>query len=122
MEFAPVDMEKVKERLTWDFDVKNEFKNREFRKEAGFTFVIDVWCGEPKVALYRIALNGSESIEIDRQPPLAMIVKAIEEQGGSPQKDGLYNINRELRTWIEENILAQGPGMSGPDPGKARRG
>lgn len=100
-----VDLEKVKERLTWDFDVKNEFKDRGFRKQAGFTFVIDVWCGEAKVTLYRIALNGSESIDLDKQPPQEMIVKAIEEQGGSAKKDGLYNINPEIRSWIEANIL-----------------
>lgn len=100
-----VDLEKVKERLIWDFDVKSEFKDRGFRKQAGFTFVIDVWCGVPKVTLYRIALNGSESIDIDQQPPQEMIINAIEEQGGSPKKDGLYNISPEIRSWIEVNIL-----------------
>lgn len=105
MEPYEVDLEKVRERLTWDFDVKNEFKDREFRKQAGFTFVIDVWSGEPKVTLYRIALNGSESIDLYKQPPEEMIVKAIEEQGGSPKKDGLYNINAEIRSWLEANIL-----------------
>lgn len=105
MQWAEVDLEKVKERLTWDFDVNNEFKNKEFRKKAGFTFVIDVWNGIQKVTLYRIALNGSESIDIDKQPPKEMIVKAIEEQGGSPKKDGLYNMNQEVRAWIEENVL-----------------
>ena len=105
MQWTEVDLEKVKERLTWDFDVNNEFKDRSFRKQAGFTFVIDVWCGEPRVTLYRVAVNGSESIEMDRQPPAEMIVKAIEEQGCSPGKDGLYNINREIRNWIEANIL-----------------
>ncbi len=105
MEPSEVDLEKVRERLTWDFDVKNEFKDREFRKRAGFTFVIDVWCGEPKVTLYRIALNGSESIDLYTQPPEEMIIKAIEGQGGSAKKDGLYNINAEIRAWVEANIL-----------------
>lgn len=106
MEWSQVDLEKVKERLIWDFDVKNEFKNSCFRKDTGYSFVIDVWRGVTKVTLYRIAQNGSESIEIDKQPPMEMIVKAIEEQGGSPKKDDLYNINPEIRAWIENNILA----------------
>lgn len=101
-----LDLEKIKERLDWDFDLKNEFKNRGFRKEACYTFVIDVWRGVVQVMLYRVALNGSETVEIDKQPPMEMIEKALAEQGGSIKKDGIYNVNREIREWLEANVLS----------------
>lgn len=100
-----LDLDKIKERLEWDYDLKNEFTNRKFRKQGCFTFVIDVWRGVTQVMLYRVAVNGSETVEIDKQPPLEMIEKALAEQGISPKKDGVYNVNQELREWLEANVL-----------------
>lgn len=96
---------KIKERLNWDFNVKKEFFDRKLRTQAGFAFVIDVWDGEVNVMLYRIAMNGSETLDIEKQPPAEMIEKALEEQGGSCKKNGLYNITPEIKAWLETNII-----------------
>lgn len=97
-------MDKVKRRLMWDFRIEDEgvnFKNR----RTGFAFVIDVIFGEPRLSLYHVTQFGSKCDGVDRQPPKELLLKSLAEQGGSLGKDGIYNINHELRLWIEEHIL-----------------
>lgn len=92
----------IKPLIDWDYDLNNDFKN----KEKGYTFVIDVFQAEPKLALYKFTPFMTKCDYLDQQPPLEMMIKALEEKdhGG---KDGVFNIDSALRTWIEDNILAE---------------
>lgn len=93
--------EKIKDKLIWDYNLKEEFKDR----RVGFAFAIDAWENPPKLALYTIKLNGTMGDILPVQPPDEMLVKALEEQGVKPGQGEYHAINTEIRRWIEENIL-----------------
>lgn len=90
----------IKALIDWDYDLENEFRN----KEKGYTFVIDVFSSEPKLALYKFTPYMTKCDYLDHQPPQKMMQKALEDQNASG-KDGVFKINPELRSWIESNIL-----------------
>ncbi|MCL6638956.1 MAG: hypothetical protein K6T80_04635 [Firmicutes bacterium] len=97
-------IEDVKKNLNWDFDVNKE--SLSLKRDAFFAFVIDVWEGRPQLVLYTVKRNGSTTDELEINPPREMLVKAVEEQGGSLKRSCLYNINAEIRGWIEKNLLS----------------
>jgi len=102
--FGKPDMEKVKRRLMWDFRVEDESANF-MERRTGYAFVVDVAFGEPRLSLYHITRFGSKCDDLDQQPPNELLLKALVEQGATLGRDGIYNINQELRLWIEEHIL-----------------
>ena len=95
--------EEVKKNVNWDFDVNKELYC--LKRDTFLAFVIDVFEGVPQLVLYTVKKNGSTTDELEINPPREMLVKAIEEQGGNLKKSCLYNINGEIRTWIEQNLL-----------------
>lgn len=98
------DFERVRRRIMWDFRLEDEailFKER----RTGYAFVIDVLDGKPRLALYHVTRFGSKTDYFDKQPPREMLIKALAEQGASVNRDGLYNINHDLRVWAEEHLF-----------------
>ncbi|MBE0465708.1 MAG: hypothetical protein IBX71_00570 [Candidatus Desulforudis sp.] len=88
----------------WDFRLEDEavlFRER----RAGYAFIIDVLGGTPQLALYHVTRFGSKTEYFGNQPPREMLIGALAEQGAGADSDGLYNINPELRLWIEQNII-----------------
>ncbi|MTI80913.1 MAG: hypothetical protein FH758_08520 [Firmicutes bacterium] len=93
-----MDIRSIQDKIQWEFNLYNEF-TRPRRK--GFSFVIDVYEGRPHLALYRIGLNCSSTEILDEQPPTIMLVEALIPQAGMVIKDGLYQIDENIREWIE---------------------
>ena len=91
-----------RENILWDFDLNSEFRGQ---RKTGFGFVIDVLEGTPKLARYQMRVNYSASTTLDTQPPRDMLVRAVYEQGGQLEEENLYQINQELQTWVEQNLL-----------------
>ncbi|CCO07102.1 DVU0772 family protein [Desulforamulus hydrothermalis] len=89
----------IKALIDWDYDFSQEFQNR----EKGYTFVIDAW-ESPKLALYKFTPFGIKCDHTDLQPPAEMLEAAI--RGQEANRERIYKINQELRTWIEEHILS----------------
>ncbi|ACV62665.1 hypothetical protein Dtox_1812 [Desulfofarcimen acetoxidans DSM 771] len=94
-------MDQIKNNLVWDFNVEKEFINR----KKGYGFVIDLRNCTPFLVLYKMAQYVSVSHNCPQQPPQELMLEALRERGVSLEESGLYNINSQLRTWIEENIL-----------------
>ncbi|MDO7786080.1 DVU0772 family protein [Desulforamulus aquiferis] len=92
----------IKALIDWDYDLNNDFK----KKEKGYTFVIDVWEAKPKLALYKFTPFMTKCDYLEKQPPLEMMMNALEEQGTNGS-DGVFKINPTLRNWIESNILEE---------------
>lgn len=93
--------EKIKDKLMWDFDVTREH----LESRTGFTFAIDVTDGQPRLAVFIKRTYSSKSETIRQQPPADMLQRAVQELGIDLHRDGLYNINAELRNWITDNLL-----------------
>lgn len=72
----------------------------------GYAFVIDVCDKNPVLAIYMIKKHLSKTQPLLDQPPREMMIKAVEEQGGNINHDCLFDINSELRNWLEENIFS----------------
>lgn len=96
-----INVKEIKDQILWDFDLKNEFKNR----PKGFAFVIDVYDKTPRLALYKVSAFISQTKPVDKQPPREMMVRAVEEQGGSLEDCDLFNVNEEIKNWVKENLL-----------------
>jgi len=94
---------RTKEEIIWNFSLANEFTGP---RQAGYTFVIDVFDNAAKLALYHIKMNYSKSTTLDMQPPKDLLEEALKEQNSSIHHDGLYPINGKIRTWIENTMLA----------------
>lgn len=90
----------LKPLIDWDYDINKEFRNR----EKGYTFVIDVWECEPKLALYKFTPFGTKCDHLDQQPPVEMLQAALKEQDVDA-KDGIFKITPAIRAWVEKNIL-----------------
>jgi len=99
--YEDIDYNKVKQNLILDFCLNKEFENR----QKGYAFVVDVYNKTPKLALYKVSKYSSRCDIIDRQPPRELLDKALAEQGGNLERSAMYDINNELRRWIEENLL-----------------
>ena len=96
-------IEEVRKNLNWDFDINKELYCLD--RDTFLAFLIDVHEGEPQLVLYTVKKNGSTTDELEESPPREMLVKAVEEQGGHLKKSCLYNINGEIRAWIEQHLL-----------------
>ncbi len=96
-----MDINKIKNNLSWDFKFDDEFKNR----ESGYTFIIDVLDGNALVSVYRYSPYGIKSEPLKEQPPLEMIKTALTNQGNESLNDGLFYIDKEIRNWLENNFL-----------------
>lgn len=97
-------LQQLKDSIIWDFHLKDEFINR----QEGNGFVIDVYQGMPRLALYKMKKHHSESALLQQQPPQELLESSLEEQGLVGAKDNLYNITPSVRLWIEANILKSG--------------
>ena len=95
------DAESVGKNICWDVDLEREFKGT---RPKGYTFVIDVCEGVPRLALYRMKPNYSTSTTLDKQPPRGLLEKAVGERGGL-DAENIYPINNQVRAWIEQNLL-----------------
>ncbi len=98
------DMDRVKRRLMWEFRVEDE-SARFSERRTGYAFIVDVAFGKPRLSIYHVTRFGSQCEDVEKQPPNELLLKALVEQGASLGKEGMYNINHELRLWIEEHIL-----------------
>ena len=98
------DFEKVKQNLIQDFCLAKESKDFETRQK-GYAFVIDVFNKNPQLALYKVSKYSSSCDILSQQPPREMLVKAVEEQGGTLENSAVFDINGELRQWVEDNLL-----------------
>jgi len=96
-----VNLNEIKDKILWDFKLKDEFKNR----PRGFAFVIDVYDNNPRLALYKLGPMLSSTKKVDRQPPREMLVRAVEEQGGSLEDSNLFDASEEVKNWVKENLL-----------------
>lgn len=99
--YDDIDYNKVKQNLIIDFCLGKEFESR----QKGYSFVVDVFDKKPQLGLYKISKYSSRCDIIGNQPPREMLEKAIAEQGGNLEKSTMYEINNELRQWIEGNLL-----------------
>ncbi|GBF34946.1 hypothetical protein DCCM_4066 [Desulfocucumis palustris] len=95
-------LEAIKDRIIWDINLKQEFKDE---RTVGYSFVIDVCDGNPQLALYRMKKRLSDSTILKEQPPKEILDKALEEQGITKPRDNIYNITTDVRKWIEDNLL-----------------
>ncbi|MFZ5634156.1 MAG: DVU0772 family protein [Bacillota bacterium] len=94
--------QEIEQKIIWDFKVGEEFKlNRE-----GYAFVVDVYEGNPKLALYKIKRYSSESNPVKKQPPEEMLAKCVADQGGDMKRGGLFNINAGIEKWIREELMS----------------
>lgn len=96
------DLSQVEENICWEVDLEREFMRP---RRTGYSFVIDLCDGIPRLALYRMKINHSTSTTLDRQPPRGLLVKAITSRDGSMSSDNIYPIDNEVRKWIEQNLL-----------------
>jgi|GEM_PF-3153754 hypothetical protein len=71
---------RTKEEIIWNFSLANEFTGP---RQAGYTFVIDVFDNAAKLALYHIKMNYSKSTTLDMQPPKDLLEEALKEQNSS---------------------------------------
>jgi len=94
----------IKGNILWDFRLEDEFKGE---RHNGYAFVVDVCDKKPRLALYMIKdrLSKTQTLQDKQQPPEEMMFRVVEEQGGNMNLDDLYNINEELRNWVENNLL-----------------
>lgn len=99
--YEEIDYQKVKQNLILDFCLGKEFENR----QKGYAFVVDVFNKMPQLGLYKISKYSSRCDIISNQPPREMLEKAVAEQGGNLERSAMYDINNELRQWVEENLL-----------------
>ncbi|WP_051688211.1 DVU0772 family protein [Desulfofalx alkaliphila] len=94
--------------IQWTFDLENEFKNK---RQVGITFVIDLYKGTPRLVLYRIGPYSSYTVTLEKQPPKDLLLQAVRNQCTTAcgdidvSHDGLYNIDDEIKSWIEDNYL-----------------
>lgn len=95
--------DEIKDSILWDFRLDDEFKNR----RIGYAFVIDVCNQNPVLAIYMMKKNLSKTQPLLDQPPRELMLKAVEEQGGNINHDRLFDINTELKHWLEGNIFNQ---------------
>ena len=95
--------DEIKDSILWDFRLDEEFKNR----RIGYAFVIDVCNQNPALAVYMMKKNLSKTQPLLDQPPRELMIKAIKEQGGNINLDRLFDINTELKHWLEGNIFNQ---------------
>lgn len=97
--------QEIKDHVLWDFRLENEFKGE---RRHGYAFVVDVCDGTPRLAIYMIKerLSKTQTLLEKHQPPREMLVRAVEEEGGNLNRDCLYNINAEIRDWLEENLFS----------------
>ncbi len=97
--------QEIKDNVLWDFRLENEFKGE---RRQGYAFVVDVCDGTPRLAIYMIKerLSKTQTLQEKHQPPREMLVRAVEEQGGNLNLDNIYNINAEIRGWLEENLFS----------------
>ncbi|WP_018086766.1 DVU0772 family protein [Desulfurispora thermophila] len=93
--------EKIKDKLLWDFDVTREHLD----PRTGFTFAIDVADRQPRLAVFIKRTYSSKSETTVVQPPAEMLLRATQELGIDLNRDGLYNINAELKNWIIDILL-----------------
>jgi len=96
--------QEIKGNILWDFRLEDEFKGE---RHNGYAFVVDVCDKKPRLALYMIKdrLSKTQTLQDKQQPPEEMMFRVVEEQGGNMNLDDLYNINEELRNWVENNLL-----------------
>lgn len=92
----------VKDNIYWDLDLRTEFRGA---RHTGYSFVIDVLDGQPRLALYQLKMNYSTSTTLSKQPPTGMLLDAVREQDGHIGENNLYHINGTIRTWIENHLL-----------------
>lgn len=97
------DAQRVRGKVYWDIDLEQEFKEP---RRTGYAFVIDVCDGIPRLALYCMKLSYSTSTTLHEQPPRRLLERAVTERGGNLGTENLYPVNREVRNWIEQNLLA----------------
>lgn len=93
----------MKGELQWDVDLEREFMQP---RRTGYTFVIDICDGVPRLAVYRIRSCYSASTTLEQQPPAALLERAVGGRGATMPADNLYPINDEVRSWIEQNLLS----------------
>lgn len=96
-----MDIERVAANIDWDFKLGDEFKTKHYL----FTFIVDLSNQKANLALYKVGPYSAKSEFMEMQPPQEMLLNALAEQGVNINQEGLYPVNRELRTWIEKNIL-----------------
>ncbi len=89
------------DKIIWDFKIGDEFKS----SLEGYAFVVDVYEGVPRLALYKIKKYSCESSPTKIQPPEEMLVSAVTGQGGDLKKGGLFQIDGEIKEWIKENLF-----------------
>lgn len=94
----------IKDSVLWDFRLEDEFKGP---RKNGYAFVIDVCDQQPRVAIYMIKerLSKTQTLLEKFQPPRDMLVRSVEEMGGNLNREALYNINSEVREWLEKNLF-----------------
>ncbi|MFA7468537.1 MAG: DVU0772 family protein [Desulfotomaculaceae bacterium] len=100
------DLSRVEENIYWDVDLDCEFMRP---RRTGYSFVIDLCDGIPRLALYRMQVNHSTSTTLDRQPPRGLLVQAVTSRGISMSADNIYPIDDKVRMWIEQNLLNATP-------------
>jgi len=103
----------VEENICWDVDLEREFIRP---RQTGYSFVIDLCDGIPRLALYCMKINHSTSTTLDKQPPRGLLEEAIAGRGGNKNNDNLYPINEEVRRWIEQNWLEKAGGIDQASP------
>lgn len=89
------------DKINWDFRIGDEFKNN----LEGYAFIVDVFEGVPRLALYKIKKYSCESSPTKVQPPREMLAAALARQGGDLKKGGLFQIDGEIKDWIRENLF-----------------
>ncbi|HBV97821.1 MAG: hypothetical protein JL50_02730 [Peptococcaceae bacterium BICA1-7] len=95
----------IESRVAWDFRVGDEFKRGQ---DGKFAFVLDIYEGEPKVALYKIKKYSCESNTIKQQPPSEMLLSAAKKEGADRVRHGIFNIDGEIEAWIRKNYFECG--------------
>ncbi|SFQ94910.1 DVU0772 family protein [Desulfoscipio geothermicus] len=95
--------QEIREQILWDFRLENENKDR----RLGYAFVIDVFEQTPRLALYIVKkhLSKTQTMQEEHQPPREMLLKALEEQNVNLKYDNIYDINEEIRHWLEQHIF-----------------
>lgn len=96
--------QEIKDNILWDFRLEDEFKGE---RRNGYSFVVDVCDSVPRLAIYMMKdrLSKTQTLKEAHQPPRDMLVRAVEQAGGNMKLDNVYNINSEIRLWLEENLF-----------------
>lgn len=92
----------IEDRIVWDFRLGDEFKSN---MEGRFAFILDVFEGEVKVALYKMKKYSSESNPVKQQPPREMLLRALQHKCADMHRGGVFDINEELLAWIRKNYF-----------------